>query len=936
MSLSDDLKRAVSTADVEQNLINTVPELREFIHFDTLWQMASLIVLEHGHLAWTDTAEHDPGTTLLQAATYAIADLSYRHTHPLIDLLTPGQGQPVFDPAFGPEKVLTVSPITEDDYRRGILDLCDENGFFMFRNAQLVRESEAESYKYFYDQVNGEFTFKSSDVTVDSEPQILLGGYTLYVEAYAWLYRDRARAILDKYLIQQRNLGEQIRSIVDLSFNYETLAPYIDVELDDDCQNPAQVMGMIWEVVTKLFAPWPQRKVEQAHLSSGVSSEILYEGPNLLNGWITQLPPDMDYTVVESIDLRKLPLELLKIDGIKQVRRLSWNANNAAWLYNKPRMEFLLFWNDYPYINMTADNSTVRLFKRGQRQNLKSEEVKPYINWPKKISHTLVTGPAGQFLESMVNPLNIPGLMPDCYGLNDDTHQLEEAEKVQRQRLRDYLTLFQQWVANGCAELAGLSQLLSFSQPTSSIGSGYFQGYEKGLATINYLLGYFGSQRAPRVFNKTGVDSEEDTEFFESQRAALAQWAELGYGRANVPVNTVTAFNKRIAFRLGIGAEMFSEKPALEKLPVYVIDYRALLPEMPNVSFLDRTVKLATLFTTDEGVEQLKLEFEKGAVPVAGQLISLSSEDPKITILWALVVRVVINPVEGEEGAKDIVTNVVYLDLENNPVLREKSGNLDGLEASIVCNNSDVWLRRISYPLDYEVAVSTRSMPRADFVYLLRIPYSVHLFEVGDTVAIDPSVVKSMKTFDGVTATVTEVDIPLGILRVEATAAWPEADNQVYWHRVETEVLDRFSLKVGVVLDRERWLNEDRPEEVMAWVAQIVSEEMPAHIQADVHWLSADEFHDFGRNYKNWQEVAAESRLGQTSYELMKQLSLGQLPAPGKGVGANHIITSEEMDEGRDDCWYLGGNPPSDSHWIPGTEDEIQQVQVLYVPRDAT
>ena len=63
MSLSDDLKSMISKADVEQNLINSTPELREFIHFDTLWQMASLIVLEHGHLAWTDTAEHDPGTT---------------------------------------------------------------------------------------------------------------------------------------------------------------------------------------------------------------------------------------------------------------------------------------------------------------------------------------------------------------------------------------------------------------------------------------------------------------------------------------------------------------------------------------------------------------------------------------------------------------------------------------------------------------------------------------------------------------------------------------------------------------------------------------------------------------------------------------------------------------------------------------------------------
>lgn len=924
MSLADDLKSAISTANVEQNLINTVPELREFIHFDTLWQMASLIVLEHGHLAWTDTAEHDPGTTLLQAATYAIADLSYRHTHPLVDLLTPGQELPVFDPAFGPDKVLTVSPVTEDDYRRGILDLCDEDGYFMFRNAQLVRESEKERYQYFYDRAKGEFTFKSSDVTVDSEPQVLLGGYTLYVEPYARLYTVKARTILDNYLKAQRNLGEQIRKIVNLSYVY-ILNPYIDVELDDDCQNPAQVMGMIWESVTKLFAPWPSRTVEEDHLGSGVSTDSLYEGPSLDNGWITQLPPDMNYMVVEPIDLRKLPLELLKIDGIKQVRRLSWVPDKVLWVIDKPALWFVLCCNDYPSANMTKEDSTVRLFKRGQRQNLTSDEVNPYISWPKKTPQAPVAGPKGQFLGSLGHPLNITGLLPDCYGLNDDRNQLDEIDNLQCQRLRDYLALFQQWVTNGCAELAGVSQLLAFNQPDAAIGSGYFQDYEKGLATINYLLGYFGSQRAPRVFNKTGADSDEDAEFFESQRAALAQWAELGYGRANVPVNTVTAFNKRLAFRLGIGSELFSEKPDLEKLPVYVIDYRTLLQEMPNVNFLDRTVKLATLFTTDDGVEQLKLEFENGAVPVAGQLISLLSEDPKITILWALVVRVVISTVEDEEGAEDIITNFVYLDLNNNSVLREKAGDLDGLVALIVCNNSDVWLRRISYLLDYEVEVPTRSMPRADFVYLLRIPYSVHLFKVGDTVAIDSSVIKAMKNFEGVTATVTEVNIPDGTLLVTATSVWPAPNNQVFWYRVETEISDRFSLKVGVVLDRERWLNEDRPEEVMAWVAQIVREEMPAHIQADVHWLSSAEFIYFSSNYKKWQEAAAESRLGDTSYALLKQLSLGQLPAPGIGIGVYHIISSSDESA----TWY----DSLENEWREGTQELVESDQVMFIPR---
>lgn len=919
MSLSDDLKSAISKADVEQNLINSTPELREFIHFDTLWQMASLIVLEHGHLAWTDTAEHDPGTTLLQAATYAIADLTYRHTHPLIDLLTPEEDAPVFNSDFGPEKVLTVSPVTEDDYRRGILDLCDDAGNFLFRNAQLVRESEEDSYKYIYDPVNGAFSFKNNDLLTNSE-QVLLGGYTLYVEIYAWEYRSTARAFLDAYLISHRNLGEQIRSIVDLSLEYHVFNPRIDVELDDDCQNPAQVMGRIWESVTKLYQPWPRRDVEEAHLGSARSAETLYEGPSLDNGWINQLPPDFDYTLEEPVDLRKLPVELLKIDGIKQVRYLSWYPDRQLWIAYRPAMKYILFWDDNPHVKMTAESSTVRLFKRGQRQSLKAEEVKLYMNWPKKTAHTPVIGPKGKFLKSLGDPLTIEGLLPDCYGLNDDLNQRNDAENLQRQALIDYLALFQQWITNGCSELAGLPQLLSFNQAETSIGSGYFQDSEKGLATIDYLLGYFGSQRAPRVFNKIDSSkSSNDEDFFESQRAALAQWAELGYGRANVPVNTVTAFNKRLAFRLGIGADMFSANPDLEKLPVYVVDYRTLLPEMPNVAFVDREVTQATLVTIDDNTNQLKLEFDDGPLPVAGQLISLRAEG--ITIPWALVVRV------------DAPT--VYLDLNNNPTLKGKAEMFADHDGTIICSNSDVWLRRMNYPLVYgnnmQVEPASVTDPIDEYKFELFVLYSVHLFSVGDIVAIDTSASKAIKNVDVLTAKVIEVNISLGTLRVSSTSAWPLADIQKFWYRVENEVTDRFSLKVGVVLDRELWLkNDDRPEEVVAWVAQIVNDEMPAHIQADVHWLSKAEFDYFGSNYKEWQQAAAESRLGESSYALLKQLSLGQLPAQGKGIGTYHIVTNNEMDNSE---WYKVAESPPVSQWDEAMLEDVDEAQVLYIPR---
>ena len=96
--------------------------------------------------------------------------------------------------------------------------------------------------------------------------------------------------------------------------------------------------------------------------------------------------------------------------------------------------------------------------------------------------------------------------------------------------------------------------------------------------------------------------------------------------------------------------------------------------------------------------------------------------------------------------------------------------------------------------------------------------------------------------------------------------------------------------------------------------------------------MSADEFAYFGGNYKAWQLAASESRLGQTSYELMKQLSLGQLPAPGKGIGTYHIVDPEEMSSE----WYQEATEPPVSRWEDGSKEQVEAAQVVYIPRDVT
>jgi len=78
---------------------------------------------------WTDYNVHDPGITILEALCYAITDLAFRIDWRIEDILAPqvpstDPKQPYPNQAFfTARKILTVNPVTPDDFRRLLIDL---------------------------------------------------------------------------------------------------------------------------------------------------------------------------------------------------------------------------------------------------------------------------------------------------------------------------------------------------------------------------------------------------------------------------------------------------------------------------------------------------------------------------------------------------------------------------------------------------------------------------------------------------------------------------------------------------------------------------------------------------------------------------------------------------------------------------------------------
>jgi hypothetical protein len=103
------------------------PPLKPAEDFFRLRREGIGFIEQMGSQQWTDYNAHDPGITILDQLCYAITDLAYRLGWDIKDLLA----TPSADPAqpyphqtfFTARNILTVNPVTPDDFRRLLIDL---------------------------------------------------------------------------------------------------------------------------------------------------------------------------------------------------------------------------------------------------------------------------------------------------------------------------------------------------------------------------------------------------------------------------------------------------------------------------------------------------------------------------------------------------------------------------------------------------------------------------------------------------------------------------------------------------------------------------------------------------------------------------------------------------------------------------------------------
>ncbi|THH39406.1 hypothetical protein [Neolewinella litorea] len=128
---------------------------------------------------WTDYNAHDPGITLLEHLADALAELGYRGSFDVADLLTDaGGGIDYRQPFFTARHILTNAPVTNDDYRRLLIDSLG------LSNAWVICKACACGPAPYPDCTDGELTFaprwrlRPSQRPDEHEPAIIIRGFT--------------------------------------------------------------------------------------------------------------------------------------------------------------------------------------------------------------------------------------------------------------------------------------------------------------------------------------------------------------------------------------------------------------------------------------------------------------------------------------------------------------------------------------------------------------------------------------------------------------------------------------------------------------------------------------------------------------------------------------------------------------------------------------
>ncbi len=419
---------------------------------------------------WTDYNSHDPGITTLEMLCYAITDIGARISLPIEDILAPADGaKSTENQFFNALQILPSKPVTENDYRKLFIDIDGVKNCWLSKYEKTV----------YVDCKNDLLSYNPNDFnTVDDELRRdfqLNGLYKLKVDFdelddFEFPYKadkdaeiTRIKELIFSRYHENRNLCEDLIDVAEVETHAIEVCASIEVETETDEE---LVHAKVLRAIDNYFSPSLKFYSLQQMLDKGYSTDQIFEGPTLSNGFIDEeeLENAQLRTEVRLSDLMQL---IMTIEGVKVIKDISINDcldaenKNDAWLICvQPEMK-----------PKRCDSSVFSYYKDVLPLNVNSKKVKEYIQQLDtdeaekqslaKIGMDLEV-PKGSFRD-VGETTTIQNDFPETYGIGDVglPSRATEARKAQAKQLKGYLLFFDQVFATYFAHLDKVKDLLS-------------------------------------------------------------------------------------------------------------------------------------------------------------------------------------------------------------------------------------------------------------------------------------------------------------------------------------------------------------------------------------------------------------------------------------------------------------------------------------------
>ncbi|UOQ52084.1 hypothetical protein [Hymenobacter cellulosivorans] len=419
---------------------------------------------------WTDYNVHDPGITMLEALCYALTDLTNRANQSVPDLLAPDPRQPeaaVSSTFTPPHEAFSNHPVTLADYKALLLD----NFRTQLKNVWIEPLEHATPQEQ-----PGQYQV---EVVLSKPPMDVLAlGQNNRLEAAAQLREAVLADDIRDFLNLHRNLGESFTKVVILKPRQVSISGTIEIEKGFAQE---EILAEILWLIDFYLDPYVSPQHLQDQRAAGQRVEDIYAGP-LLKSYLLQ--ETAFRARHQQVHLASILKRLLKLPGVRGTSglmlRLDQGPATGVVLLEADefpvldaRVSLADLVVNYQGMGLDFDRQRVfRLFK--ERERLADNRLRSRL--PEEQLH--FAPPLGDYL-NLSHYESIQTAFPAIYGLGEEGPPSNSSLLAQAQalQLKGYLLLFEQIMANFCAQVDHAKDLLSadsqrttyFSQPLHTV-----------------------------------------------------------------------------------------------------------------------------------------------------------------------------------------------------------------------------------------------------------------------------------------------------------------------------------------------------------------------------------------------------------------------------------------------------------------------------------